>query len=598
MKEQMLNNSNNTKKFTINTTSIRFRVFSLHSVILFILFIFFLLCSTYLSKMTAKNTLNNYGKIILENFSNNFNSKAYAKFLDNPSVEIPEYSEVLSSLNDLRKTVNAQAVYILRTGFNGEKYVMLDSSNNPLPPGYVLKDTVKKKINKKARSLGQSKIEKGVKTEYINNSRGEFYSFRTPITHNNQQLGTLILNLDAGSLNKIITENKDKINSFVFKFSGVLFLFSLFMTALSISRLFHPIRSMQDFLTAISDGDLTKELTYAKHANEFSSIQNLLINVINGIKKILKSIISTSKDINNTFLAVEERKTNMVNKITEISDLTSNISKSNEKIFLNTNNVKDEIFSFNSAINKMYTEISQTKDISLKAQEKCIENTENIECFISGISPLIEKFERFRKNTTILSDLSIEIKQILKEINEIANQTKLLSLNASIVASSSEEHGENFSVVSTEIGELSHKTSQSVSLIQDALATIIKIIVNINSETVITSEIFREHAKKSEGFSNDLIKINSLISSTSSSLENIALKSKDLTEKNDLILELIEYINDESRSNNTILKAISDSTNKLHQTTSIFKVEFKKIGTYLRNIRKSYSVFKTNSDEV
>ena len=591
MKDTIIKQIPTLKRYTFRKNSIRIRVFTLHTIILTLLFSFFLLSSLFLSKITAKNTLNTYGKLLLQNFSDNFDIESYSSFIENPTTENPNYEALSKSLVEFRKMVNATSVYTMKLNSEYQKIMMIDGSNEPLVPGYTLKNKASK------TTINTIKRKKFISSQYTNNSQGEFYSFSYPLIGSKKEvLGLLVMDLDTTSLNKILIQNKYRINSFVFKFCFVLYLFSLIMTNLSISKLFYPIRSIQQFLSSISNGDLTKEFNYSENFDEFSSIQNLFIDVIENIKKILKSIIDTSKTVRNNFLTVEERKTNMINKISEINTLTSNISKSNEKIFLNTNNVKDEIFSFNSAINKMYTEISETKNISLKTQKICNENTENIECFISGISPLIQKFEHFKNNTLLLNNLSIEIKQILKEINEIANQTKLLSLNASIVASSSEEHGDNFSVVANEIGELSYKTSQSVSNIQDALATVIKTIYNINSETILTSEIFKEHAKKSTKFSNDLIKINNLISNTCSSLENISEKSKNLTEKNNSILASIKYINDESRSNNSILKAIYDSTNKLYQLSSYFKIEFKKISNYINNIQKEYRVFKTKKE--
>ncbi|EIA26630.1 Methyl-accepting chemotaxis protein, partial [Candidatus Arthromitus sp. SFB-3] len=268
-----------------------------------------------------------------------------------------------------------------------------------------------------------------------------------------------------------------------------------------------------------------------------------------------------------------------------------------KRYFLNTNNVKNEIFSFNLLITKMTKEIFDTKEISKNTQNICINNTEKIKSFILEIEPLIGKFESFRSKTTILNELSSEIKQILKEIHDIANQTKLLSLNASIVAASAGEHGDGFAVVSQEIGELSYKSSQSVSTIQDTLATIIKTISFINTDTIATSSILKEQALKSSIFSKNLSSINEIIGKMSSSFESISERSSELSKKNDLMLSSIKYITDESKSNNYSLKSISKSTKQLSDTSEYFKIELKKINRYIKNIKNSYKVFKIKKEE-
>ena len=100
-------------------------------------------------------------------------------------------------------------------------------------------------------------------------------------------------------------------------------------------------------------GDLSENLTHSTYKDEFSLIQNLFIDTIKNIKNILKSIINTSKQVTTTFKDVEQRKIQITTDITNITSLTFNILESNEKIFSNTNKVKDEFFAFNSSLNKM-----------------------------------------------------------------------------------------------------------------------------------------------------------------------------------------------------------------------------------------------------
>lgn len=582
------------KNFIIKKNSIIIKIFKIHILILILLFIFFVFSSLFLLNKTAKNTLETYGQVILSNYTKTFDKNSYLNFLKNPTIENPLFEKCASSIRNLKKMVNAVYVYTVKMDENGNEVMLVDGSEGELflPPGYVLRDKASK-IVKETYKEG-----KFLNAQYVNNSWGEYYSFYTPILNSDGEVVSLLgMDLDMGSLNRIIAQDKEEILRFITKFSLILYVFSLLMTGLSISKLTQPIKSIQSFLEIISDGNLSQKFEYSKYSNEFSSIQNLFIDMIENIKIILKSIISTSQKVDTTFTEVETKKTDIITKISDINNLTSNITKSNEKIFLNTNNVKDEISSFNISINKMSNEIHNMKEISKNTQKICIENTENIQSFMAEISNLMQKFENFKTNISTLNELSIEIKQILKEIHEISNQTKLLSLNASIVAASAGEHGNGFAVVAKEIGELSYKTSQSVSHIQDTLATIIKTIFFINSETVATSNIFKEHTLKASMFSRNLNTINDLILSTSTSLENISEKSNTLTNKNDSILKSIKYIHDESKSNNSTIKSISGTTNKLSELSSGFKLEFRKISKYIRNIQKSYKVFKIKKEE-
>lgn len=594
MKENILKNKEFEKSISIKKPSIRIKIFIIHISILILLFIFFVSSSLFLIHSTAKKTLEAYGQVLSETFISNFDVNSYIKFLENPTIDNPNYKKCYNQILNLKKTLNALFVYTIKVDKNNNEIILLDASQGELhlSPGYILRDKPSSIVRETYRK------KKFVRAQYINNSWGEYYSFYTPIFNSDDEIISLLgMDLDTKSLNRIITQDRTRILSFILKFTSIMYGFSLIITWFSVSKLKYPINSIKSFLNIISRGNLSEKFHYSQYSNEFSSIQNLFIDMIENIKNILRSIISTSQKIDTTFVDVEHKKDDIIEKISDITSLTFNISKSNEKIFLNTNNVKEEIFSFNSSINKMSNEIYTLKELSEETQKRCIDNTENIQSFILEISPLIQKFENFKTNTILLNELSSEIKQILKEIHEIANQTKLLSLNASIVAASAGEHGEGFAVVAKEIGDLSFKTSQSVSHIQDTLATIIKTILLINSETIVTSGIFKEHALKSSMFSKNLNTINSHISTASKSLENIYSKSKNLTEKNNLILTSIKHIHDKSKENNNILKSISNSSNKLSEVSSNFKIEFKKIKRYIKNIRNSYKVFKIRNEE-
>lgn len=594
MKQSISKNNFSFKNPILKLNSIKIKILLVNLLSALALFLFFTNSSLYLVKASSNKSMETFGETLLRNYIESFNINYYIEFLKNPVTTNPNYDKCLQSITNFKNMVGALFVHIVALDNSNREIMLIDSSEGELylPPGYVLRD--------KPYEIVYNTYKRGkfIRAQYTNNSWGEYLSFYYPLKNDTgKTIGVIGMDLDINSLNSIQMTTKNEIISFISRFLILLYSLALFILLIFIIKLSIPIRNIEIFLDKISQGNLSENFNYSSKSDEFSSIQNIFINMIENTKNILKSIISTSKQIDSTFINVETKKTDIISKISNINDLTYTISKSNEKILLNTNNVKNEIFSFNLLITKMTKEIFDTKEISKNTQNICINNTEKIKSFILEIEPLIGKFESFRSKTTILNELSSEIKQILKEIHDIANQTKLLSLNASIVAASAGEHGDGFAVVSQEIGELSYKSSQSVSTIQDTLATIIKTISFINTDTIATSSILKEQALKSSIFSKNLSSINEIIGKMSSSFESISERSSELSKKNDLMLSSIKYITDESKSNNYSLKSISKSTKQLSDTSEYFKIELKKINRYIKNIKNSYKVFKIKKEE-
>jgi len=131
-----------------------------------------------------------------------------------------------------------------------------------------------------------------------------------------------------------------------------------------------------------------------------------------------------------------------------------------------------------------------------------------------AIARTIEGMERIRETVEETSEVierlgasSVEIGHIVKVIDEVANQTSLLALNAAILAAQAGEHGKGFAVVADEIKELAEKTSSSTGEIK-------KLIKSVQRESKEAVEAMRagrervlEGAQMAYGASDALKKI-------------------------------------------------------------------------------------------
>ncbi|MEG0962991.1 MAG: methyl-accepting chemotaxis protein [Lachnospiraceae bacterium] len=159
-----------------------------------------------------------------------------------------------------------------------------------------------------------------------------------------------------------------------------------------------------------------------------------------------------------------------------------------------------------------------------------------------------------------INDASMEIANIIKTIEEIADQTNLLSLNASIEAARAGEAGRGFAVVAGEIGQLANQSSQAVintrKLIETALSEVqngnniatstaeaLKTVIEGMEEIVTAVEQVAEYSDKQnesmQQINQAIEQISGVIQSNSALAEESSATSEELsaeaTELNDLI---------------------------------------------------------------
>ena len=248
-------------------------------------------------------------------------------------------------------------------------------------------------------------------------------------------------------------------------------------TATTLQRI---IGDLNHILDAFAKGDYTvKSGCRDAYVGEFDTVHAKLIATTEHVSDALKSIRESSNQVaqgsDQLAVSAQDLAKNATDQAVAVDSLAQSVSE-----------ITEQILGTSKSIDIVHDKAKDVGTTAAVSQQKMTE--------------LTEAMER-------ISVTSKEIGQVIEEIESIASQTNLLSLNASIEAARAGEAGKGFAVVAEEIRQLSEQTKDATNRITD-------IIQDLNEDA--------QHAMDSMEHSADSIREqNELIETTKNKFETI-----------------------------------------------------------------------------
>ncbi len=237
-------------------------------------------------------------------------------------------------------------------------------------------------------------------------------------------------------------------------------------------------------LKKAANGDLTVQFN-SKRKDEFRVLIEEIQHTFTKMKELIKQVNNLSGEVSTSSISVSnssekfvESAKNISTAMYEIEQGISQQAKDSEECLMQMDNLSQKI----KLVGDNTLEIGQIADAT---RVKIQEGTDVTEALNNQTQSTIEIATDIINDIEQLDHKSLSISNIVKVINEIANQTNLLSLNASIEAARAGESGKGFSVVASEIRKLAEQS-------QDSANEIRKIIESIQGDTKKAVETARK----------------------------------------------------------------------------------------------------------
>ena len=259
-----------------------------------------------------------------------------------------------------------------------------------------------------------------------------------------------------------------------------------------------PLRMAAEYIQSISVGDLPPKITASYNGN-FNEIKNNLNHMLDLLTEMAEAVNQVAKGDLTTAVTPRSEKdavgnafaqmlVNLRQLTSQMREATENITKANSNISAATSEQAATVTEQASSVAETSTtveEVRQTAEQSVERAQLVSEMASNtlklaengldaVKRTEEGMMSLKDQVRHIAETILSLSEQTLQIGEIIATVNDIADQSNLLALNAAMEAARAGDAGRGFAVVAGEVRNLAEQSRQATAQVSTILSEIQK----------------------------------------------------------------------------------------------------------------------------
>ncbi|MFC4599928.1 methyl-accepting chemotaxis protein [Cohnella hongkongensis] len=455
------------------------------------------------TKKASEEAIGQFSIHTAEAYAGQFDLQAYENFLQDAQ-ENELYWSLREEINRYRLQIGALYVYTVKIDEQKQPLLLIDGqprdSDAASPIGEVT-DMPREAID--AILDGRS-----AKTGIIRNPEyGNYISSFAPLRNGSGEvIGAIGIDTDV-SVSQTIYREVIGENTLLFVLTGVLTIVFFVLIVLFLSRALRPLGAIVRGAEAMARGDLAEAKAHLgagrsspndEIGQAYSAMMRMIERLGVTLGEVLKDIELTARDLVQSTERFGSEAERMIAMNAELEQAAAQLADGADSQRIGAAQSAKAMEDITAAIHKASEASSSVTEASGEALDSAEEGSDSIRSLREQVLAMAAVAVQTTQSVRELNTYMEEIEPVLRSITDIADQTKLLALNASIEAARAGEHGAGFAVVAGEVRKLAESSSESVERITSLLHQIKQESRQIDERMQIGNEGMRQGSELSD----------------------------------------------------------------------------------------------------